>query len=60
MKSVIRVTIKAIIWIALIFVLLFLTIALLIQKPSIQTKIVQFATSFISNKTNTKVEIGSV
>lgn len=59
-KSVIRVTIKAIIWIALIFVLLFLTIALLIQKPSIQTKIVQFATSFISNKTNTKVEIGSV
>ncbi|MDP3432264.1 MAG: hypothetical protein Q8T04_04775, partial [Bacteroidota bacterium] len=60
MKSVIRVTIKAIIWVALIFVLLFLTIALLIQKPSIQTKIVQFATSFISNKTNTKVEIGSV
>ena len=59
-KSVIRVTIKAIVWIVLVFVLLFLIIALLIQKPSIQTKIVHFATSFISDKTNTKVEIGRV
>jgi len=59
-KSVIRVTIKAIIWVVLVFVLLFLTIALLIQIPSVQTKIVRFATSFISNKTDTKVEIGSV
>jgi translocation and assembly module TamB len=59
-KSVIRTTIKAIIWVVLIFVLLFLIVALLIRVPSIQTKIVHFATSFISNKTDTRVEIGSV
>jgi len=59
-KSVIRTTLKAIVWVALGFVLLFLIIAALIQIPSVQTKIVRFATSFISNKTDTKVEIGSV
>ena len=59
-KSVIRTTLKAIVWVALGFVLLFLIIALIIQIPSVQTKIVRFATSFISNKTDTKVEIGSV
>ena len=59
-KSVIKTTIKAIIWVALIFVLIFLIIAALIQIPSVQTKVVHFATSFISNKTDTKVEIGSV
>jgi len=52
--------IKAVIWLVLVFVLLFLIVGLLIRVPSIQTKIVRFATSFISNKTDTKVEIGSV
>lgn len=59
-KSVIKTILKAIVWVALGFVLLFLIFAALIQIPSVQTKIVHFATSFISNKTDTKVEIGRV
>jgi hypothetical protein len=58
--SIIKKTLKAIIWIALSFILLFLTIAFLIQIPSIQTKIVHYATSFVSNKTHTKVEIKKI
>ena len=53
-------TAKVILWVTLIFVFIFIAIAVLIQVPSIQTKIVHFATSFISSKTHTKVEIGSV
>ncbi|MBW8324464.1 MAG: translocation/assembly module TamB [Prolixibacteraceae bacterium] len=60
MQTAIKRTIKAIIWVALSFILLFLILALLIQIPSVQTKIVRFATSFISTKTDTKVEIGNV
>lgn len=56
-KSVMRKLIRVIIWIALSFVLLILAIAALVQIPTIQTKIVQYATSFISNKTHTKVEL---
>jgi len=48
---------KVIMWVIISFVLIFIIIALLIQIPSIQTKIVHSATSFVSNKTNTKVEI---
>ncbi|HAZ02916.1 MAG TPA: hypothetical protein DCY97_12215, partial [Marinilabiliales bacterium] len=59
-KSVIRKTIKAVLWAALSFVLLFLIIAALIQIPAIQTKLVQYATSFISNKTHTTVELKNV
>jgi len=43
-----------------IFVILFVIIALLIQIPAIQTKIVQTATTFVSNKTHTRVEIKNV
>ncbi len=51
---------KAILWIALVFVILFIIVAVLIQVPSIQTKIVQAATTFVSNKTHTKVDIKNV
>ena len=51
---------KAIFWVVLIFVLLFLVVAGIIQIPAVQTKIVHFATTFVSNKTHTKVEIKNV
>lgn len=59
-KTVLRKTIKALLWVALIVVFIFLIVAALIRIPSIQTKIVQSATSFISNKTHTKVELNKV
>ena len=40
--------------------LLFVIIAALIQIPSIQNKIGHFATTFISNKTHTRVEIKNI
>ena len=53
-------TLKVIMWVILSFVLIFILIALLIQIPAIQTRIVQYATSFVSDKTHTRVEIESV
>jgi len=53
-------TLKFIMWVVISFVLIFVIIALLIQIPSIQTKIVHYATSFVSNKTHTKVEIKKI
>ncbi|MFY9150405.1 MAG: AsmA family protein, partial [Prolixibacteraceae bacterium] len=56
-QSGFRKLLKAFLWIALSFILLFLILAGLIQIPSIQTRIVQYATTLVSNKTHTKVEI---
>ena len=53
-------TLKAILWVVGVFVLLFLIIAGIIQIPAVQTKIVHFATTFVSNKTHTRVEIKNV
>ena len=53
-------TIKVILWITLCFALLFILIFGFIQIPAVQTKIVHYATSFIGNKTHTKVEIKNV
>ena len=47
-------------WVVVIFVLIFLLIAAIIQIPFVQTKIVNYATTFVSNKTHTRVEIESV
>ena len=60
MQSLIIKTLKVFIYVAITFVLLFLIIAVLIRIPSIQTKIVNYATSFFSNKTHTKVGIKSL
>ena len=60
LKTYIRIILKAIAWVAVSLVLIFILIAVLIQIPSIQTKIVHFATTFISDKTHTKVEIKNV
>ena len=58
--SVLKKGLKILIWIVITGVFLFLLIAALIQIPSIQTKIVQYATTFVSNKTHTKVEIKNI
>src|SRR5665647_1200153 len=60
MKPYIWKTLKVIAWVAVSLVLIFILIAVLIQIPAIQTKIVHYATSFVSNKTHTKVEIKHV
>jgi len=59
-KSILKKTLKAVLWMVGIFVLLFIILAVLIQFPAIQTKIVQTATSFVSDKTHTRVEIKNV
>jgi len=41
-------------------VLLFIIIAALIQIPAIQNKTIHYATSFISSKTHTRVEIKNI
>ncbi len=45
---------------ALFVVLIFIAVAVLIQIPAIQNKIVHYATSFVSNKTHTRVEIKNI
>jgi len=59
-KTLLKKTLKAILWVVGVFVLLFIILAVLIQFPAIQTRIVQSATSFVSNKTHTRVEIENV
>ncbi|MDP3180710.1 MAG: hypothetical protein Q8M67_02755, partial [Bacteroidota bacterium] len=58
--AVFKGVLKTFMWIVGISVLLFILIVVTIRIPSVQTKIVHFATSFISKKTDTKVEIGNV
>jgi len=55
--SVFKKVLKTFIWIVSIGVIIFILIAVIIQIPSFQTRIVHFATSFVSKKTHTKVEI---
>lgn len=56
----IKKTLKAILWVVVIFVLIFFIVAGVIQIPSVQNKIVNYATTFVSNKTHTRVEIKNV
>ena len=58
--AILKKTLKAILWVVGVFVLLFLVVAGIIQIPAVQTKIVHAATSFVSNKTHTRVEIDHV
>src|SRR3972149_5187515 len=53
-------TLKVTLWVIICYVLLLIVIAMLSQIPAIQTKVVNYATSFISNKTYTKVNIKKV
>lgn len=47
-------------WVLVSLLLLFVAIALIIQIPAVQRKIILEATSFISTKTHTKVEIKKI
>jgi translocation and assembly module TamB len=58
--SVFKKIFKSILWVVISVVLLFILIAVLIQIPAIQTKIVNAATSFISDKTHTRVELKKI
>jgi translocation and assembly module TamB len=51
---------KVILWVIAGFVLLFIIVAVLIQIPAVQNKMVHQATSFVSNKTHTRVEIENI
>jgi translocation and assembly module TamB len=61
-KSVVilKKTLKVILWVIIGFVILFVAIAVLIQIPAVQNRIVQKATSFVSSKTNTRIEINKI
>ena len=56
-RSFLKMMLKTILWVVSVFVLIFVTIAALIQIPSIQNKIIHYITSYVSNKTHTKIEI---
>ena len=60
MATVFKKVLKTFIWMVIAVVLLFLITAGLIRIPSIQTKIIHYAATFVSNKTQTKVEIKRV
>ena len=55
-----RKTIKVIIWLVIIIVLLAVIVIALIQVPGIQNKIAKYATSIVSNKTHTRVEVKKI
>lgn len=57
LKTYLKKTLKVIAWVILSLVLIFILVAILIQVPAIQTRLVHYATSFVSNKTHTKVEV---
>ncbi|MGV8133925.1 MAG: translocation/assembly module TamB domain-containing protein [Mangrovibacterium sp.] len=59
-QSAIRKTLKVIMWATLILILLFFLFAGIIRIPAIQTRLVQYATSFVSSKTHTTVELKKI
>ena len=52
--------VKATVWVTIGFVLLFILVLLLIRIPSVQNKLVDYATTYVSGKTQTRVEIQNV
>lgn len=60
MASVFKKILKTSIWMVFIGALLFLMIVALIQIPTIQTKIVRYATNIVSDRTHTKVEVKKI
>ena len=53
-------TLKVILWVIISTVLILIIIGLLIRIPAIQKKVADYATSFISSKTHTVVEIKKI
>jgi translocation and assembly module TamB len=59
-QNTITKVIKVILWVVVIVVLISVIIAGLVQIPSVQNKIVDAATSFVSKRTQTKVEVKNI
>ena len=59
-RAILKKTLKGFLWMILGYVFLFLIVALLIQIPAIQNKLTHYATTYISEKTHTKVEIEAI
>jgi len=57
---IIKKILKIILWFVGCIVLIFLIVAALIQFPFIQNKLIHYATSYVSNKTHTRVEIKNI
>jgi len=57
---ILKKTFKVILWMVFVFALLFLTIALVIQIPLVQNKIISYVTTLVSDKTHTHVEIKNI
>ncbi|MBN2173157.1 MAG: hypothetical protein JW731_03430, partial [Bacteroidales bacterium] len=51
---------KAIIWLVISIVLLVIAIIVIIQIPAIQTRLTEYAVSFITSKTHTRVELDKI
>ncbi|MCK9639063.1 MAG: translocation/assembly module TamB [Prolixibacteraceae bacterium] len=60
LRLLLKKLVKTILGLTVILVFLFVVIAVLIQIPAIQNKIVHGLTAYISNKTHTKIEIKKV
>jgi hypothetical protein len=58
--SILKKTLKVLLWLVISIVLLFIVIAILIQIPAIQTKLIHYVTSYISDKTHTRVDIKKI
>jgi len=58
--SILKKILKVIMWVIIGYILLLLLVAALIQVPAIQLKVAHFATSYISDKTHTKVELKKI
>ncbi len=58
--DIIKQIVRVALWVTLGFVMLFILIALLVQIPSVQNKVVGFAASWLSSKTHTRVDIRNV
>jgi hypothetical protein len=59
-KLLLKKLMKALLWMALVLVFLLVIIAVIIQIPTIQNKIIHIATTYVSKKTHTRVEIKNI
>jgi hypothetical protein len=51
---------KTLLWIAIILAFFLVIVAVIIQIPTIQNKIIHIATTYVSKKTHTRVEIKNI
>ena len=58
--SILKKTLKVVLWVLISFVLIFILIALLIQIPAVQTKLTNYAVSYVTGKTHTKAEFQKI